>query len=76
MERSKRVRLIYTTDVYTRLQPGDEGTVLRVDDAGTVSIKWDDGTLLGLIPGVDRWEVIHSATPRKHFGSRRPRRIK
>lgn len=53
-----RVRLIYTSDQYTNLKRGDEGTVFSIDSMGTVHIKWDNGSNLGLIPHEDRWEVI------------------
>lgn len=54
----QRVRLIRTTDPYTRLLPGDEGTVDHVDNAGTVHVRWDNGSNLGLIPGEDMWETF------------------
>ena len=31
------------------LRPGAEGTVWRVDDAGTVHIEWDIGVTLGCV---------------------------
>lgn len=52
------MRLIRTTDPYTRLLPGDEGTVDHVDNAGTVHVRWDNGSNLGLIPGEDMWETF------------------
>lgn len=52
----KRIRLISTTDPYTRLKPGDEGTIDFVDDAGTVFAKWDNGSSLGMVFQEDRWE--------------------
>jgi hypothetical protein len=52
-----RVTLIHTSDPYTKLQPGARGTVEMQDDAGTVHVKWDDGSSLGLIPGEDRFSV-------------------
>lgn len=55
----KRVRFVFSSDPYTRLLPGDEGTVGLVDDSGTVHIKWDSGSRLGMIPGEDRFEVIN-----------------
>jgi hypothetical protein len=58
----KRVRLIYCGDVYARNPSGLEGTVAFVDDTGTLHVSWDNGSTLGLVPGVDRWEVI-SAKP-------------
>lgn len=54
----QRVRLIHTSDPYTRLSPGEEGTIADVDDLGTVHIHWDCGSRLGLIPGVDEWENL------------------
>lgn len=45
----RRVRLVRTNDVHTRLVPGVEGTVSFVDDLGTVHVKWDDGSSLGMI---------------------------
>lgn len=52
----KRIRLVSTTDPFTDLKPGDEGTVDIVDDAGTVFAKWDNGSSLGLVFQEDRWE--------------------
>lgn len=54
----RRVRLVRTTDSYTALIPGDEGTVDLVDDMGTVHVLWDNGSSLGLIPDEDQWTVI------------------
>ena len=56
--RNRRVRLISTTDPYTRLNTGDEGTVIFIDDLGTVHVKWDNGSSLGLVAGEDRWETL------------------
>lgn len=55
----KRVQLISTTDEYTSLTYGDLGTINYIDDVGTVFISWDNGSNLGLVPGVDRWKIIH-----------------
>lgn len=54
----KRVRLLHCSDEYTPLKRGALGTVRLVDDMGTVHVKWDDGSTLGMIPGVDNWEVL------------------
>jgi hypothetical protein len=56
--RGRRVRLISTTDPYTRLSRGDEGTISLIDDIGTVHVKWDNGSTLGLVPEEDRWEML------------------
>ena len=52
-----RVQLIYMNDARA-VEPGTEGTVDHVDDAGTVHVKWDNGRRLGLIVGEDSFEVI------------------
>lgn len=44
----QRVELVHTTDPYTKVQPGAQGTVLNVDDRDTVHIQWDDGAVLGM----------------------------
>lgn len=53
-----RVRLVRTSDPYTSLRPGDEGRVLFVDGIGTLHVRWDHGITLGLVPDLDRWEVL------------------
>ena len=49
-----RVELISMDDPYSRLKPGDQGTVEMVDDTGTVFVRWDNGSGLGVVYGVDR----------------------
>lgn len=49
-----RVELIRMDAPYTRLKPGDKGTVRIVDDAGTVFVRWDCGSGLGVVYGADR----------------------
>jgi hypothetical protein len=53
-----RVKLLYTSDLYTRLQSGECGTIRIVDDIGTIHVNWDCGSRLGLIPGEDSFEII------------------
>ena len=45
-----RVELVSMDDPYARLKPGDQGTVVAVDDIGTVHINWDNGSGLGAAP--------------------------
>lgn len=57
----ERVRLVSTDDPYTDLRPGALGTVYRVrnDPWGEVIyVRWDDGSTLSLLDGIDRWEVV------------------
>ena len=49
-----RVELIRMDDPYSRLKPGDKGTVRLVDDTATVFVDWDCGSELGVVYGVDR----------------------
>lgn len=49
-EEGQRVALVCTNDPYTKLQPGDRGTVSFTDSAGTVHIAWDSGSNLGIVP--------------------------
>lgn len=54
----QRVCLTATTDQYTNLEPGALGTISHVDDSGTIFVDWDCGSKLGLIPGIDFFEVL------------------
>ena len=40
------------------VEPGTVGTVLCVDDVGTVHVAWENGRSLGLVPGEDSFRVI------------------
>ena len=57
-----RVRLVHTSDQYTKLKTGDIGTLIstRTDPWGAViaEIKWDCGSSLSLIEGIDQYEII------------------
>ena len=54
-----RVELVYMgEDPYSRLRPGDRGTVSFVDDTGNIFVNWDCGSGLGMIYGVDRIQKI------------------
>ena len=48
-----RVKLISLEDPYSRLPEGTKGTVDAVDDIGTIHVRWDNGSGLGIVPGVD-----------------------
>lgn len=49
-----RVELVQMDDSYSKLAPGDRGTVTHVDDTGTVFVRWNCGSGLGIVYGVDR----------------------
>lgn len=54
-----RVELIEMDDPYRDMPPGLRGTVMAVDDIGTVHIRWDNGSSLGAAYGVDRIQRIN-----------------
>ncbi len=51
-----RVELISMNDPYTKLSPGDKGTITFIDDIGTVHVDWDCGSGLGLVFGEDSFK--------------------
>ena len=40
------------------IESGTIGTVVGVDDAGQIMMKWDNGRSLSLIPGVDTFYTV------------------
>ncbi len=53
-----RIRLNKTMDdPYHPVPAGTMGSVENVDDMGTIHMRWDNGQSLGLIEGVDEFEV-------------------
>ena len=53
-----RVELVFMDDPYSRLKPGDRGTVELVDDIATVHVKWDCGSGLGVAYGADKIRIL------------------
>ena len=54
-----RVELICMDDPYNKkLHPGSKGTVKSVDYMGTIHIRWDCGSSLGVVYGEDSCRVI------------------
>ena len=54
-----RVELISMDDPYNiQLTPGATGSVVSVDDMGTIHVQWDCGASLGVIYGVDRCKLL------------------
>ncbi len=54
-----RIRLNYMDDNYS-VPRGTCGTVEYVDDEGQIGMKWDNGSSLSLICGVDSFDIIES----------------
>ena len=54
-----RVELVHMDDPYnTKLFPGSRGTVKCVDDMGTIHVRLDCGSSLGVVYGEDSCKVV------------------
>lgn len=53
-----RVRIIEMIDDYA-VPSGTEGTIKFVDDMGTIHVQWDNGSSLGIVPEVDKYEILN-----------------
>lgn len=53
-----RLELIDMDDVYAP-PSGTKGTVQGVDDAGHILVRWDTGSGLSLVPGVDSFKIVN-----------------
>lgn len=51
--KGSRVELVRMNDLYSKLKPGDRGTVDFIDDTGTIFCSWDNGSTLGVVYGED-----------------------
>ena len=53
-----RVELISMSDDPNPVPAGTKGTISFIDGMGTIHVEWDNGRVLGIIPGVDRYRLI------------------
>lgn len=42
---------------------GTRGTVEGVDDIGNIMARWDNGSSLNLVPGVDEYRIVSTMPP-------------
>ncbi len=63
----ERIKKLYTTGTKVKclkmeddypVKPGTIGEVEFVDDMGTIHVNWSDGRNLGLVVGVDDFELV------------------
>ena len=52
------LKVISMDDPYHPIPLGTLGEVTMVDDAGTIHMRWQNGSSLGIIEGVDSFEVV------------------
>ncbi len=57
-----RVQLVRMEDPYSKIEPGEKGTVRCVDDIGTIHVNWDCGSSLGVAYGEDYCRRIEEIT--------------
>ena len=55
-----RIMLDYMEDIQA-VPTATKGTVDHIDDMGTIHMKWDNGSNLGICPDADRFHVIGKA---------------
>ena len=61
-KKGARVELIHMNDPHNKtLKAGEKGTVVAVDDIGTIHVRWDCGSNLGVAYGEDSCRVIKEA---------------
>ena len=53
-----KIKLIQMDDPYHPVPPGTLGEITMVDDGGTIHVAWQTGSSLGLIEGVDSFEIL------------------
>ena len=53
-----RIKLTKTMDDIQPILANQKGTVLFVDDIGTLHMKWDNGRGLGIVVDEDEFEMI------------------
>ena len=70
-----RIRMVSMVDDPNPVPMGTEGTINFIDDMGTIHVKWDDGRLLGVIPSVDRYQLLEAETIKQAI-SQEPTRVK
>ena len=53
-----RLYLNNMNDLFAPVPSGTKGTVVHVDDAGQIHMKWDNGRTLALVPGEDSFRKL------------------
>lgn len=57
-----RIELLNMDDVQAP-PVGTRGTVEGVDDIGNIMVRWDNGSSLNLVPGVDEYRIVSTMPP-------------
>jgi hypothetical protein len=57
----QRIQLVFINDSWTRLKPGDKGTVTNIEDQSDetlIWVDWDNGEHLALLSPIDKYRII------------------
>jgi hypothetical protein len=58
----ERIKLVQTSDPYTRVRKGDLGTITRdpYENGGVtcIGVDWDNGSSISLVEGEDSWKTV------------------
>ncbi len=65
VQKGDRIRLLHMPDDPDPIMVGSTGTVTNVTTGplAQVSVDWDNGRSLSLVPGMDQFEVIERSAP-------------
>lgn len=61
-----KIECIKMNDPYNPIPSGTKGEVDHVDDIGTIHMKWENGSSLGIIVGEDDFKVIQQEFPKTY----------
>jgi len=56
-----RIQLVFINDTWTRLKPGDKGTVISIEsesDETLIWVQWDSGERLALLDPIDKFKIL------------------
>jgi hypothetical protein len=56
-----RIELVFINDTWARLKPGDQGTVVNIEDESSetlIWVEWDTGVRLALIDPIDKYKIV------------------
>jgi len=60
--KGRRIVCVEMNDKYNPVPSGTEGTVKHIDDTGTIFVKWDNGSTLGLVINEDKYRFVEEDT--------------
>ena len=62
-----KIRLIQMENDPQPIEVGTKGVIDNIDDGGIMHVKWDNGRSLGLVYGVDKFQVIMNWAEAKDY---------